>query len=116
MSRGIFYELSRSGGASGEWDFAVQIWIRRLTTINERSCLKCHILIDGEIAKENEMRELGKKAAAWFAIKSESGVTAIEYGLVAALIAIVIITAVTSAGTNLNTVFKTIGTKLASAI
>lgn len=62
------------------------------------------------------MRESGKKAAAWFAVQSESGVTAIEYALIAALIAIVIITAVTSAGTNLTTVFRTVGTKLASAI
>ena len=40
----------------------------------------------------------------------ESGATAIEYGLIAALISVVIITAVTTVGTNLNTLFTSIGT------
>ena len=40
--------------------------------------------------------------------RNESGVTAIEYGLIASLIAIVIITAVTLVGTNLSAVFNTI--------
>jgi pilus assembly protein Flp/PilA len=46
-------------------------------------------------------------------LKNESGATAIEYGLIAALIAAVIITAVTAIGTNLNATFKNIGDKLA---
>jgi pilus assembly protein Flp/PilA len=37
-----------------------------------------------------------------------TGATAIEYGLIAAGIAVVIITAVQTAGTNLNTTFTTI--------
>jgi pilus assembly protein Flp/PilA len=41
-------------------------------------------------------------------IKDESGATAIEYGLIAALIAVAIITAVTALGTNLTTKFNTI--------
>ena len=45
-------------------------------------------------------------------LRDESGVTAIEYGLIAALIAVVVITALTTIGTNLNTAFTTIGTKL----
>jgi len=48
-------------------------------------------------------------------IRDEDGVTAIEYGLMAALIAGVIITAVTAIGSNLNTVFTTIGGKLTIA-
>ncbi|MCA6105952.1 Flp family type IVb pilin [Bradyrhizobium cenepequi] len=36
-------------------------------------------------------------------IKDESGATAIEYGLIAALIAVVIIGVLTTIGTNLNT-------------
>ena len=44
--------------------------------------------------------------------KNESGATAIEYGLIAALIAVVIITAVTLVGTNLTTVFNNIAGKL----
>ena len=37
--------------------------------------------------------------------KDESGATAIEYGLIAALIAVVIITGVTAVGTSLSTTF-----------
>lgn len=44
--------------------------------------------------------------------KEEEGVTAIEYGLIAALIAIVIITGATAVGTNLNSLFTYISTKL----
>jgi pilus assembly protein Flp/PilA len=45
----------------------------------------------------------------------ESGVTAIEYGLIAALISVVIIVAVTLVGNELSTTFNTIGTKLQGA-
>ena len=45
-------------------------------------------------------------------IREEDGVTAIEYGLIAALIAVVIITAVALIGTNLNTVFNYVAGKL----
>lgn len=48
-------------------------------------------------------------------LTEEDGVTAIEYGLIAALIAVVIVGAVTIVGTKLNTVFTTIGTKLTPA-
>jgi len=48
-------------------------------------------------------------------LKDESGATAIEYGLIAALIAAVIITALTTIGSNLNGTFTTIGTKVSSA-
>lgn len=44
--------------------------------------------------------------------RDEEGVTAIEYGLIAALIAVAIIVAVGAVGTNLNTVFNTIKDKL----
>jgi pilus assembly protein Flp/PilA len=44
--------------------------------------------------------------------KDESGATAIEYGLISALISVVIITAVTTVGTNLKTTFNTVATKL----
>ena len=42
----------------------------------------------------------------------ESGATAIEYGLFAALIAVVIIVAVTNIGSSLNNVFSDISNKL----
>jgi pilus assembly protein Flp/PilA len=45
-------------------------------------------------------------------VKDESGATAIEYGLIAALIAIAIIAGATSLGTALNNKFSSIATKL----
>jgi pilus assembly protein Flp/PilA len=45
-------------------------------------------------------------------VKDEEGVTAIEYGLIAALIAVVIAVAVVTVGTNLNIVFTSIATCL----
>jgi pilus assembly protein Flp/PilA len=47
-------------------------------------------------------------------VQDESGATAIEYGLIAALIAVVIITAVTSLGTGLNNKFNRIATAVGS--
>lgn len=41
-------------------------------------------------------------------VKDEEGVTAIEYGLIAALIAVVIVGAVITVGTQLNIVFTNI--------
>ena len=45
----------------------------------------------------------------------EEGVTAIEYGLIAALIGVAIITTVTAVGTDLNALFTRIGDKLTKA-
>ncbi len=45
-------------------------------------------------------------------IKDESGATAIEYGLIVALIAVVIISAVTTLGTNLNKSLSTAGSAI----
>ncbi len=44
--------------------------------------------------------------------KNEEGATAIEYGLIAALIAVAAITAMTSLGTTLGTTFNNISTKM----
>ena len=49
-------------------------------------------------------------------LKEEDGVTAIEYGLIAALIAIVIIIAVTAVGTNLDAIFTRVSTTLSGAL
>ena len=49
-------------------------------------------------------------------VRDEDGVTAIEYGLIAALIAVGIIVAVTAVGTELKTVFTTIAADLTSAM
>jgi pilus assembly protein Flp/PilA len=48
-------------------------------------------------------------------LRDESGATAIEYGLIAALISVVIIGAVTLVGTNLSSVFNSIATALSAA-
>ena len=45
-------------------------------------------------------------------IRDEAGATAIEYGLIAALIAVVIITALTTIGSNLTTKFTAVGNAL----
>jgi pilus assembly protein Flp/PilA len=44
--------------------------------------------------------------------KNESGATAIEYGLIAALIAIAAVSALTNVGSHLSTTFNTIATRL----
>ncbi|HEF5873711.1 TPA: Flp family type IVb pilin [Burkholderia cenocepacia] len=49
-------------------------------------------------------------------VRDEDGVTAIEYGLIAALIAIGIIGALTTVGKDLKTVFATIADDLDSAV
>jgi pilus assembly protein Flp/PilA len=45
-------------------------------------------------------------------IRDESGATAIEYALIASLIAVVIITAVQTVGTKVSTVFTEVGNAL----
>ncbi len=58
----------------------------------------------------------GNKLRIWLALDSDRGVTAIEYGLIAALIVVGIITGLTTIGTNLSTVFTNIGTSLTTAV
>ncbi|CTQ52395.1 Flp pilus assembly protein, pilin Flp [Roseibium album] len=48
-------------------------------------------------------------------VKDESGATAIEYGLIAGLLSVVIITAVAATGTSLTGVFTNIQSKLSTA-
>ena len=45
-------------------------------------------------------------------IRDETGVTAIEYGLIAALIAVAAVNVMGTVGTNLSRTFNTIATKL----
>lgn len=60
------------------------------------------------------MRQLSKTVAGWLSIESESGVTAIEYGLIASLIALAIIVGATALGTNLNGLFNYIASKVSA--
>jgi pilus assembly protein Flp/PilA len=46
--------------------------------------------------------------------KDESGASAVEYGLLVALIAVVISVAVTTLGTNLKTKFQSVSTSIGS--
>ena len=48
-------------------------------------------------------------------LKDQSGVTAIEYGLIAGLISIVILASTTSIGTSVQGLFQTIAADLAGA-
>ncbi|HEY5238790.1 MAG TPA: Flp family type IVb pilin [Rhizomicrobium sp.] len=45
-------------------------------------------------------------------VRDESGATAIEYGLIATLIAVAIITVLTSVGSKLSTTFNSVQTSL----
>jgi pilus assembly protein Flp/PilA len=47
-------------------------------------------------------------------LKSKDGATAIEYGLIAALIGVVIISAVTALGTSIETQFENLETAIAA--
>ena len=58
------------------------------------------------------MSNVSRKIAQFLSVDSEKGVTAIEYGLIASLIAIAIIIGVTLVGTNLNGLFSYIGGKV----
>jgi pilus assembly protein Flp/PilA len=62
---------------------------------------------------KQEIKQMSKFVTRF--VKDESGATAIEYGLIVALIAVVIITAVTTIGKNLSTAFNTIATSTAAA-
>ena len=46
------------------------------------------------------------------ALRNDRGATAVEYGLMVALIAVVIIVAVTALGTNLSTLFQNVAVKV----
>lgn len=49
-------------------------------------------------------------------IADESGATAIEYGLIAALVSVAAIAALTAMGTSLKSIFETVCSKLSTAV
>lgn len=63
---------------------------------------------DGRALIIRRLKELDMKAQMMKFWKDEDGATAIEYGLIAGLIAVVIIAGVTTLGGNLNTMFENI--------
>ncbi|HET6377455.1 MAG TPA: Flp family type IVb pilin [Methylocella sp.] len=58
------------------------------------------------------MRKFARSVASWLSVDSEEGVTAVEYGLIAALVAVTIIVALTLLGTNLQGLFNYIAGKV----
>jgi pilus assembly protein Flp/PilA len=51
-----------------------------------------------------------------FPVKSQKGVTMIEYGLIAALVSVIVIATLVLMGSNLQTIFTSISDALASAV
>jgi len=58
--------------------------------------------------------EIFRRIASKVVVKSQDGVTAVEYGLIASLIAIAIIAGVTLLGTNLNGLFSYVAGKVSA--
>ena len=56
----------------------------------------------------NKITYYAKKVSGYFKVDDKRGVTAIEYGLIAAVIAIVIVGGAQQLGTNVNSVFKAV--------
>ncbi|MDM0006997.1 Flp family type IVb pilin [Variovorax sp. J22G73] len=48
-------------------------------------------------------------------LRDEEGATAIEYGIIAGLVSVAIVTILSTLGTDLNTIFTTISTEVAKA-
>ena len=76
------------------------------TSLTERLCLYSWNIANADVFAQTHA--LSRKVARWADLKSESGVTALEYGMIAGLIAVVIITAVTGLGTKLSGTFTSI--------
>ena len=64
------------------------------------------------MACRRTIRSIFRTLAGWRPIRSAAGVTAIEYGLIAALIAVAIITSITLVGTRLGTLFTNVAGRL----
>jgi pilus assembly protein Flp/PilA len=80
-----------------------------MTVRKETEMRTAYMMMDGAFT---EMRELSRKAARWANVDSESGVTAIEYGLIAAIMAAFLVTALATVTGGLTTAFDNIATAL----
>jgi len=67
-------------------------------------------------ATERIQEEVTMKATIQKFIKDESGATAIEYGLIAALVSVAAIIALRAMGTSLDTMFNSVATILNGAV
>jgi pilus assembly protein Flp/PilA len=76
-------------------------------------------VVAGGCLHEGNLERISEKKMKDFLIqflKEEDGVTAIEYGLIAGLVAVVIIVALTAIGGNLKALFTTVCTQLVTAV
>jgi pilus assembly protein Flp/PilA len=75
-------------------------------------CLRCQLQAVYRKGRDKFVKKIFRHITEFSPLRSEVGVTAIEFGLIAALIAVVIIAAVTLIGKNLSTVFHTAATSV----
>ena len=70
--------------------------------------MRCGLMVNPPLfERDTIMINIAKKF-----LKDESGATAIEYGLIAALVAVAIVTALTTLGSNLQGIFGQVNTSL----
>ncbi len=69
--------------------------------------------LDGEVNRINEWENVMQKLVARF-MNDESGATAIEYGLIASLIAVAIIVGAKALGSQINNTFNNVANKMAN--
>ena len=60
----------------------------------------------------DEARGFSKTMARWANVDSESGVTAVEYGILAAMLVVVLVAAAATLGTSFSSGFAAIGSKM----
>jgi pilus assembly protein Flp/PilA len=111
----MLYAIDERGGnepVSGEIDSIVESGSKRSANGRKRPLTRRDCCLTEERSLQMEMLLKGVKRF----MQEEDGVTAIEYGLIAALIAVVIIASVGNVGNSLNNVFAYINTKLAAAL
>lgn len=78
-----------------------------LVRIVKKRNIELHLALYDSLGKATLMKSLVVNF-----LKNESGATAIEYGLIASLIAVVIIAALTMLGTKLSNTFKLVAAQL----
>jgi pilus assembly protein Flp/PilA len=98
------------GGGTRDWEFALECFEREALLARSTS-LQPKMLAHRAIrkAQEPKMNMLQRL------IKDESGATAIEYGLIAGLVAVAIIAALGTLGDSLNLLFSNVASTVSTA-
>jgi len=89
-------------------DYSADFNMVRVTMV---SLEECHLKVISSNQRTNAMTTLFSRF-----LRDETGVTAIEYGLIAALISVVCIAAMTAPGQSLLAVYNAIGAALQAAL